>query len=434
MEHLWCGRLHLAWPTNVATIPVGANDTTSLGFAKSAVRLRRSSSFSLQLAVDPTACCDTLRQRNMPFRAALRHRRRWLRHRHRRYLHERLVSEFWGGARGESPLLRLLRVLRNRGIVGVAGIGEGLRSDNVSPKSSLPRNAAGVIRPIFFDVGAAAYEGPDVSHALAFARLWRCYDIAFGIGRPLVLALEPLPEQLQNTRMLVEQHLARENVCTGARSCEIRWLQLAASNVSGRLVRMSGHRNQATISPHIPLHTSSLDYAALEPNAISTEARTVRLDDLVLEQGLATERIALVKLDTEGHDWEAMLGAAMLLESQRIDALVFELAGQMNADFFLIHKEQHRERAAERLMRLQMGAGTPLAEPNLRSIVVWLELRGYACMLLGQRSLVPLSGDWWSAELELCVVRPDVPCWYDVLALRSSDAASLRHLFASWLM
>ena len=45
--------------------------------------------------------------------------------------------------------------------------------------------------------------------------------------------------------------------------------------------------------------------------------------------------------------------------------------------------------------------------------VVWLQ----ESFLLGGRSLIPLSGSWWDESFEVCWSRPELSCWYDVLAL-----------------
>ena len=95
---------------------------------------------------------------------------------------------------------------------------------------------------------------------------------------------------------------------------------------------------------------------------------TQRLDDFAREVGLAPS--LLLKIDTEGHDLEVLQGARSLLETGDVAAIVFEVAGQMNPDFFRLHKEQIR-------VDSRVTAVTALAEPTLESMVRWLGALGY---------------------------------------------------------
>eukprot|EP00427_Karlodinium_veneficum_P067944 CAMPEP_0169322290 /NCGR_PEP_ID=MMETSP1017-20121227/9344_1 /TAXON_ID=342587 /ORGANISM="Karlodinium micrum, Strain CCMP2283" /LENGTH=167 /DNA_ID=CAMNT_0009416829 /DNA_START=111 /DNA_END=611 /DNA_ORIENTATION=+ len=152
--------------------------------------------------------------------------------------------------------------------------------------------------PVFVDVGAASYEGPDVSHAMEIAKLWGCQRIP-----PVVLALEPLHSELMRTRDVVARQLARHRRCSpgSGELADIRWLEVAASNVTGASLPMRGVENQASLSVHIPSQTTSPDYSP--GRDAQKESETVRLDHLLLQQGLADHRVLFVKLDTEGHDW-----------------------------------------------------------------------------------------------------------------------------------
>jgi FkbM family methyltransferase len=70
--------------------------------------------------------------------------------------------------------------------------------------------------------------------------------------------------------------------------------------------------------------TNSLYESSLAGAAISTEeVRTATLDDYAERTGLDGE-IALVKIDTEGHDLAVLRGARGLLAGQRITVLQFE--------------------------------------------------------------------------------------------------------------
>ena len=148
-------------------------------------------------------------------------------------------------------------------------------------------------------------------------------------------------------------------VATSLHARCISWQQRAVSNASGE-ARLRGSANQASLSRHIPAITGSADYASQEFESVMTQ----RLDDFAREVGLAPS--LLLKIDTEGHDLEVLQGARSLLEAGDVAAIVFEVAGQMNPDFFRLHKEQKR-----------VDHRVSLAEPTLESMVRWLGALGY---------------------------------------------------------
>eukprot|EP00438_Fugacium_kawagutii_P030838 Skav210399 [mRNA] locus=scaffold1416:108868:109290:- [translate_table: standard] len=108
---------------------------------------------------------------------------------------------------------------------------------------------------------------------------------------------------------------------------------------------------------------------------------------------------------------EVLQGAWSLLERGCVAAVVFEVAGQMNTDFFRIHKEFGQPRPDIAATAKQ------IAEPNLESMVRWLQALEYESFLIGSDSLIPLTASWWHSSYEVCVSRAELPCWYDVLAI-----------------
>ena len=297
------------------------------------------------------------------------------RNRYMEYLHRNLASEFWGGApKQENGMQSLLR--------GIQNIVDQVRFDGVA----------------ILDVGSALYEGPDRCHAADLAVLLAC-------SVP-IHALEPLESELRRTRRAAEQQLRRELRLGRRKTAEcIRWHQLAASNVTGMLP-MRGKANQASMSMAIPKITRSPDYTNIPVRRVAAK----RLDEFA--EDLALGPLLLLKIDTEGHDMVVLQGARSLLERGCIAAVVFEVAGQMNADFFRIHKEFGQPRPD-----LVAQLGPKIAEPNLESMVHWLQSLQYESFLLGSTSLIPLTSSWWHSSYELCVARAELPCWYDVLAL-----------------
>ena len=222
---------------------------------------------------------------------------------------------------------------------------------------------------------------------------------------------------------------------------------MALSNVS-REARLRGSANQASLSHHIPDNTRSPDYHVDVEGSVVTQ----RLDQFAQQAGLGPS--LLLKIDTEGHDLEVLQGARNLLEMGAVAAIVFELAGQMNEDFFRVHKEAAQVLQTSSLTALARAKSVRnLAKPTLQSMVHWLETFGYATwmhigsqeaymhidckhscwnmlqesFLLGSRSLVPLSGLWWHDSFEVCWSYPQLACWYDVLALPREGRRRAHH-------
>ena len=156
----------------------------------------------------------------------------------------------------------------------------------------------------------------------------------------------------------------------------VSWQQRAASNFSGA-GRLRGFANQASLSQHIPASSRSPDY----PEAQEEPVMAQRLDDFAEEVSLGP--CLLLKIDTEGHDLEVLQGARALLERGVVAAIVFEIAGQMNPDFFQLHKDAvHWMDPASRAALVSAKSQDELTEPTLHSMVRWLETLGYVTWLL----------------------------------------------------
>ena len=117
----------------------------------------------------------------------------------------------------------------------------------------------------------------------------------------------------------------------------------------------------------------------------SGEGRKVRaysVDDFVDAEGI--KDIAILKIDTEGFDPDVIHGAKTTLEKGKVDILAFEY-----------HK-------------LALWAQT-----SLESIVVSLEMFGYACYLDGSPTLTRLDAQCWHTAYEF-------KSWSNVVCVRKS--------------
>jgi len=85
------------------------------------------------------------------------------------------------------------------------------------------------------------------------------------------------------------------------------------------------------------------------------------------KHNVAIDRIFVLKIDTEGHDYQVLKGAANLLEQKRIDFVVFETT----------------------LISL------------LKSTVEFMSSKNYECYFIGPNKLVPLHvEEWWYPHLD----------------------------------
>jgi FkbM family methyltransferase len=113
--------------------------------------------------------------------------------------------------------------------------------------------------------------------------------------------------------------------------------------------------------------------------------RMTTLDDFAADHEVA--HVNILKIDTEGNDGRVLLGASELLESRRIDVLIFEYG------------------------YLWVGLTDP-AVFNLENAVEFLASFGYVSYLLTEWHAIRLDGECWRLEFE------NWPESADVLAVR----------------
>lgn len=79
-------------------------------------------------------------------------------------------------------------------------------------------------------------------------------------------------------------------------------------------------------SEHASLHRGVIGQIH-KGQAVEHKVKVISLDDFVLQHNI--EQIALLKIDTEGHEFEVLRGASSLLKAGRIDVIHFEF-NEMN--------------------------------------------------------------------------------------------------------
>lgn len=80
-------------------------------------------------------------------------------------------------------------------------------------------------------------------------------------------------------------------------------------------------------SEHASLYSNVITDLHGASGVSSTEVKITTLDDFVKEHNI--ERISLLKIDTEGHEYAILKGAKQLIEKDKVDLLQFEF-GAMN--------------------------------------------------------------------------------------------------------
>jgi hypothetical protein len=79
-------------------------------------------------------------------------------------------------------------------------------------------------------------------------------------------------------------------------------------------------------SEHASLHRGVIEQIH-NGSVVEHQVKVVSLDDFAVREGI--ERIALLKIDTEGHEFEVLRGATRLLKNGKIDIIHFEF-NEMN--------------------------------------------------------------------------------------------------------
>ena len=125
--------------------------------------------------------------------------------------------------------------------------------------------------------------------------------------------------------------------------------------------------------------------------------------------------VRLLKVDVEGHEASVFAGAVQLLTRRAVDVLTFEYGDKMSNTTWRYNK--------------QSQDAAPLSRrgfPRLALFVEWLEGLGYVSFFFGNHVLLPLSGEYWDDNYELCDDRltagpftSGAICWFDILAIRA---------------
>jgi len=237
------------------------------------------------------------------------------------------------------------------------------------------------VRRTIIDVGANA--GDDASAILGIFQAVR--GMCWMYGNPiLLLSIEPSP------KVFCEMTEALAHASNDTKFEEIQLLNIALSDKTGNLQFMDpGHEGGKLVASDVaPLDKMTMDEftKATTCSMPAGQHKTMEIDwsrrtlvptytiDLLIESlealgkySSASDRIFVLKVDTEGSDHLVLKGAANLLQQHRIDFVVFETS----------------------------------LNNNLKWTVEYMSSLGYECYLIAPKNLIPLHiTKWWYAHLD----------------------------------
>lgn len=176
--------------------------------------------------------------------------------------------------------------------------------------------------------------------------------IAYAAAGHQVLAFEPSP----TTSALINRTFA-----SSPQAVDLKLYPMAVSNASGVLpFYVSEQRGTRSNIVHDGTDGSEQDMLT-EP---SWPHHRVDVSVITLDEAVGPERaVTYAKLDAQGHDHEAIMGAAALIRSHRLRRLAFEVAPGLSADAPLGYARAVRFITSQGYRCSSCSAGTPAAQP-----------------------------------------------------------------------
>jgi FkbM family methyltransferase len=176
-------------------------------------------------------------------------------------------------------------------------------------------------------VGFGSARDPQVSGETALLRRlfgdWRgragtAFDVGGNIGQ-FVRAIGGSAPRLEGLRIVTFEpnptcwpklELACREV--SAQGAETEIVKAAVGSLPGRLVIYASRPEDTTASAH----------RAQDPRASPIQVECTTVDEIMRSRGI--ESLDLLKIDTEGHEFEVLMGATQALEQGRIHSILFE--------------------------------------------------------------------------------------------------------------
>eukprot|EP00747_Dinoflagellata_sp_TGD_P090612 gnl/TRDRNA2_/TRDRNA2_164759_c0_seq1.p1 gnl/TRDRNA2_/TRDRNA2_164759_c0~~gnl/TRDRNA2_/TRDRNA2_164759_c0_seq1.p1 ORF type:complete len:341 (-),score=39.84 gnl/TRDRNA2_/TRDRNA2_164759_c0_seq1:30-1052(-) len=243
----------------------------------------------------------------------------------------------------------------------------------------------------FVDIGAGQYDDKaDQSLAVAFAKHTNCAaDVR-------VFGIEPQESVVLET---TEKTQSSQFAC-------LHWVTKAVSNESGEM-SFFGKEGCRNLKSLVLSHWHG-DWHGFAPECRGKPVKHDRvqvttLDEFSKSNGI--NRLDFLKVDTEGNDFQVLLGAHRLLKEGLIDLISIEFSSTWNSYYQDIWGSDWSGKPHS------PEAITSFPGPSLQRVVQLMGDFGYQSFVVGNvmRSgspvLLPIGGHQWEAKYDLCLRR-----------------------------
>lgn len=255
----------------------------------------------------------------------------------------------------------------------------------------------------FIDIGAGAYSSGGGDAALIFS-----IDECFPSKRKDIVAFEPGEEAYENLLRAKDEYLRERQV----QSTQFTIFRMGCSSQANGTLEFRGKRNSMTANRRISNHSKYRGETVLELQATTCDA---------VAESRSWESVNVLKTDTEGLEFEVLLGAKALLSKRAIDLLIVAYEDKWTWDSFTAAYPD-----GNRSTQTQLEFDTP----NLQSVSTWLhDELGYHSYLLGNNAYggpvaIPLYGKYWLDDFEIArqPLMFGLPfTWFDFIAVPASS-------------
>ena len=230
----------------------------------------------------------------------------------------------------------------------------------------------------FVDVGAGTYAagGDDT--------LMKVFSDAFSSSKKHIVGFEPFEPSADVLREMFANGLGQKEQTI------FSVLQQGCGELAETDLIFTGQMNTFTANRRIALHPKYAGTETFKIQSTSVDA---------LAQKLGWQNVHVLKTDTEGREFEVLLGAKQLISKQLISLIIVAYEDKWTWDSFTAAYPVDRK---SHLFKEQIEFDTP----NLYSVCAWLSHLNYSAYLLGADKngsmiAIPLSDSYWDDAFEI---------------------------------
>ena len=266
---------------------------------------------------------------------------------------------------------------------------------------------------VFVDVGAASYGENGGDLALSFIY------IAFPANRKTIMAFEPFKMKYDQLLEMLQMHKKKYKRDDTSLNYILKNIGVGMSN---QTMTFRGKRSVMTANKRIMLHPwyQGKEVSQIECTTIELEAQEAKVDN-----------INILKTDTEGLEWEVLIGSKHLLQEKKIDLIIYAYEDKWTMDSFSASYPYEGT-----VIKDQSTFDTP----NLQSISTWLHSMGYVSYLIGKSPkegagfvAIPVTAEYWDDNFEVArdpkawgIKHPSptakhYPTWLDAISVQENS-------------